>query len=123
MSSTDLNPMEVMRGSTPEGARTYMQLRESVMDNPELRALSTKTKLLVGIGVASALQSSMCTLMWAKQAREAGVQDAEIAEAILVARLLKAATVNDTAAEALLWLTQNPASAGRTMAPTSPEGA
>lgn len=29
--------------------------------------------------------------------------------AILVARLLKAATVNDTAAEALQWLTQNPA--------------
>ena len=57
------------------------------------------------------------------QSGTAGVQDAEIAEAILVARLLKAATVNDTAAEALLWLTQNPASAGQTKAPTSPEGA
>ena len=109
MTDTAINPMEVMKGFSPEGARTYMQLRASVMDTPELRALPTTTKLLVGIGVASALQSSMCTLMWTKQARDAGVPDAEIAEAILVARLLKAATVNDTAAEALQWLTQNPA--------------
>lgn len=109
MTNTAINPMEVMKGFSPEAARTYMQLRASVMDNPELRALPTTTKFLIGIGVASALQSSMCTLMWTKQAREAGVPDAEIVEAILVARLLKAATVNDTAAEALQWLTQNPA--------------
>ena len=109
MSTTAINPMAVLKGFSPEGARSYMQLRESVMDNPELRALPTMTKLLVGIGVASVLQSSMCTLMWVKQARDAGITDAEIAEAILVARLLKAATVNDTAAESMQWLMQNPA--------------
>jgi alkylhydroperoxidase/carboxymuconolactone decarboxylase family protein YurZ len=42
--------------------------------------------------------------MWTKQAKQAGATDAEIAEAILVARLMKMATVNDTAADALAWL-------------------
>jgi hypothetical protein len=39
-----------------------------------------------------------------KLAREAGASEAEIAEAILVSRLMKAATVNDTAADAVAWL-------------------
>mgnify|MGYP003768759011 FL=1 len=54
--------------------------------------------------MAAALQSSTCTLMWTKQARQAGATDAEIAEALLVARLMKMATLNDAAAEALAWL-------------------
>ena len=97
-------PMDVMRAISPAGARTYMEQRAALMDNPELSALSTRIKLLVGIGVASALQSERCTLMWTKQARAAGVSDAEIVETVLTARLMKAATVNDTAAEALAWL-------------------
>jgi AhpD family alkylhydroperoxidase len=97
-------PMDVMRAISPAGARTYMEQRAALMDNPELSALPTRTKLLVGIGVASALQSERCTLMWTKQARAAGVSDAEIVEAVLTARLMKAATVNDAAAEALGWL-------------------
>jgi AhpD family alkylhydroperoxidase len=100
----DPNPMEILKAISPEGARTYMDHRAAIMENPELSALATKTKLLVGIGVASALQSERCTLMWTKQARSAGVADAEIVEAILTARLMKAATVNDAAAEALAWL-------------------
>jgi AhpD family alkylhydroperoxidase len=64
-------------------------------------------KLLIGIGVASALQSSTCTLMWVKQAKKAGATDGEIAEALMVARLMKAATVNDTAIEALRWMLEN----------------
>jgi len=74
------------------------------MDNPQLQAVPAKYKLLVGIGVAAALQSSTCTLMWTRLARQAGVTDAEIAEAVLVSRLMKMATVNDTAADALAWL-------------------
>ncbi len=38
--------------------------------------------------------------MWAKQARKAGVTPPEIVEAIVVSRLMKSATVNDTAADA-----------------------
>jgi len=67
----------------------------------------TKYKLLVGIGVAAALQSSTCTLVWSKLAKQAGAPQAEIAEAILVARLMKMATVNVTAADALAWLSDN----------------
>jgi len=98
------NPMERLRAVSPEGARTYMEHRTAIMDNPALQAVPAKYKLLIGIGVAAALQSSTCTLMWTKLAREAGASEAEIAEAILVSRLMKAATVNDTAADAFAWL-------------------
>jgi len=102
--TTGPTPMDVLRAVSPEGAKTYMEHRTATMDNPQLQSVPLKYKLLVGIGVAAALQSSTCTLMWTKQARAAGITDAEIAEAILVSRLMKMATVNDTAAEALAWL-------------------
>jgi AhpD family alkylhydroperoxidase len=104
MIDTGPNPMEILRRISPEGARTYMDQRAAIMDNPGLSALPLATKLLVGIGVAAALQSSRCTLMWTRQARAAGISDDQIVEAILTARLMKAATVNDTAADALAWL-------------------
>lgn len=104
MMNEERTPMEILGRISPVGARTCMEQRAAIVDNPELAALSTKTKLLVGIGVAAALQSSRCTLMWARQARDAGVTDGEIVEAILTARLMKAATVNDAAADALAWL-------------------
>ena len=97
-------PMDILRAISPEGAKTYVEHRTATMDNPALQTVPVKYKLLIGIGVAASLQSSTCTLMWAKQARQAGVSDAEIAEAILVARLMKMATVNDTAADGLAWL-------------------
>jgi len=101
-------PMDILRAVSPEGAKTYMDHKAATMDNPALQAVPVKYKLLIGIGVAASLQSSTCTLMWVKQARQAGATDAEIAEAILVARLMKMATVNDTAAEALAWLKPEP---------------
>jgi AhpD family alkylhydroperoxidase len=105
MSSTTVGtPMDILRATSPEGAKIYMDHRSAVMENPALQAVPTKQKLLIGIGVAAALQSSTCTLMWTKLAKQAGVSDAEIAEAILVSRLMKMATVNDTAADALAWL-------------------
>ena len=42
--------------------------------------------------------------MWTRLAKQAGVTEAEIAEAILVTRPMKVATVNETAADALAWL-------------------
>ncbi|MCK9459374.1 MAG: carboxymuconolactone decarboxylase family protein [Proteobacteria bacterium] len=97
-------PMDILRAVSPEGAKTYMDHRAATMDNPALQAVPVKYKLLIGIGVAASLQSSTCTTMWVKQAKQAGATDAEIVEAVLVARLMKMATVNDTAAEALAWL-------------------
>jgi AhpD family alkylhydroperoxidase len=102
--TTGHTPMDMLRGISPEGAKTYLDHRAATMDNPRLQAVPLKVKLLIGIGVAAALQSSTCTLMWTRQARGAGISDAEIAEAILVSRLMKMATVNDTAVEALAWL-------------------
>jgi|GEM_PF-399823 AhpD family alkylhydroperoxidase len=104
MKDNTKTPMDALQAAVPEGARTYLQHKASIMENPELQALPTKYKLLVGIGVAAALQSSTCTLMWTKLAKQAGATRAEIGEAILVSRLMKMATVNDTAAEALAWL-------------------
>ena len=97
-------PMDIMKEICPDGMKIYLEHRDVVMDEKRFPALPRKVKLLVGIGVAASLQSSLCTLMWTKLARQAGATDAEIAEAILVSRLMKMATVNDTAAEALAWL-------------------
>jgi alkylhydroperoxidase/carboxymuconolactone decarboxylase family protein YurZ len=97
-------PMELLKAVSPAGAKTYMDHRAAIMDDPRFQALPLKVKLLVGIGVAAALQSSTCTLMWTKQAKEQGASEAEIVEAILVSRLMKMATVNDTAADAFAWL-------------------
>ena len=105
-------PMDLMKAFSPAVAKAYLDQRAVVMDNPELSALPTKTKLLIGIGAAAALQSSTCTLMWVKLARNAGATDAELAEAIAVSRLMKAATVNDTASDAMAWLLEQPKAQG-----------
>jgi len=97
-------PMDLLRAVSPEGAKIYMEHKAATMENPAFQAVPQKYKLLVGIGVAAALQSSTCTLMWTRLARQAGATDQEIAEAILVSRLMKMATVNDTAAEACAGL-------------------
>jgi len=107
MSDPAKSPMDILRAAAPEGAKTYLDHKSAVMENPELQAVPTKYKLLIGIGVAAALQSSTCTLMRSKLAKQAGATQAEIAEAILVSRLMKMATVNDTAAEALAWLNES----------------
>jgi len=69
-------PMDILRAVSPEGAKAYMDHRAATMDNPALQTVPLKYKLLIGIGVAASLQSSTCTLMWTKQARQAGVSDA-----------------------------------------------
>lgn len=106
MSHQGPSPIEIIKRISPVAVETYMQQRQAVMDNPKVQALPAKTKLLIGIGVAAALQSETCTLMWVKQARSAGATNDEIAEAIMTSRLMKAATVNDTAATALAWLSE-----------------
>ena len=98
------NAMKVLTAVSPEGAQSYLDHKAAVMENPELQALPAKYKLLVGIGVAAALRSNSCALMWTKMAKQAGATQAEIAEAILVSRLMTMATVNSAAEDALTWL-------------------
>jgi len=104
--------MRALQEASPEGAQTYMAHKAAILENPQLQALSTKEKLLVGIGVAAALQSSDCALMWTKMARQAGASKDEVAEAILVARLMMMAVVNSAAADTFTWLNQEEGTGG-----------
>jgi len=45
--------------------------------------------------------------MWVKMAKERGVTNEEISEAMMVARYMKQATVNDTISNALRFLAQD----------------
>ncbi len=101
---TDRTPIDLIREVSPDGAQSFIDHRARVMDNPDLQAIPLKHKLLAGVAVAAALQSSSCTVRWTQQAVAAGASEAEVAEAILVARLVKMATVNGTAVDALTWL-------------------
>jgi len=112
MTGSGKTPMDLMRAVSDVAAQTYLDHKAAIMENPALSTLPVKTKLLIGIGVAAALQSSTCTLMWVKLARNAGATDAELAEAIAVSRLMKAATVNDTASDAMAWLLEQPKTQG-----------
>lgn len=104
MAAGTRTPMDSMRDVSPVAAATYLAHRDAIMANPELWALPRSPRLLIGIGVASAQQSSECTSMWTRQAVAAGVPAGEIDEAIAVARLRKAATVNGKAQVAMEWL-------------------
>jgi AhpD family alkylhydroperoxidase len=104
--------MDLLKAFSPAVARSYLDHKAAVMENPELSALPTRAEPLIGIGVAAALQSSTCTVMWTRLAHQAGATNAELAEALAVSGLMKAATVNDTAAEAMAWLLDHPLTPG-----------
>ena len=94
-------PMELLKQVAPEFAKHQMDERALLFDNPQYQSMPKKYKLLAGIAVAAALGSDTCTQMWTKMARENGILTQEIVEAILVARYMKQATVNDTVSGSL----------------------
>ncbi|WLD12838.1 carboxymuconolactone decarboxylase family protein [Planctellipticum variicoloris] len=96
--SNSQTPMDLLRQFAPEFAQNQMDEKALLFDHPSYQAVPGKYKLLMGVAVAAALGSEMCTQMWVRQAKEKGVTNAEITEAIMVARFMKQATVNDTAA-------------------------
>ena len=97
-------PMELLKHVAPEFASNQMDERALLFDNPKYQSVPKKYKLLAGIAVAAALGSDTCTQMWTKMAREGGVSTQEIVEAIMVARYMKQATVNDTVSGSLRLL-------------------
>jgi AhpD family alkylhydroperoxidase len=111
MSSTK-TPMDLVREFAPEFAKNQMEEKALLFDHPSYQAVPAKYKTLIGVAVAAALGSEMCTEMWARQAKEKGATVREITEAIMVARFMKQATVNDTAAKTLTWLAETGADAG-----------
>ena len=89
-------PMELLQELAPEFAKNQMEEKALLFEHERYQKLSAKCKFLIGIGVAAALGSDTCTQMWVKMARQKSVTADEIIEAIMVARYMKQATVNDT---------------------------
>lgn len=95
--------MDLLKQIAPEFAENQFDQRALLFESPKYQAVPLKYKLLAGIAVAATLGSVTCTEMWTKMAIQKGVSEAEISEAILVARYMKMATVNDTASSSL-WM-------------------
>ena len=88
----------------PNSRRTRWTKRALIFEHPNYQAVPAKYKLLIGIAAAAISGSDTCTQMWVKMAIDQGVTNAEITEAIMVARYMKQATVNDTVSNALRLL-------------------
>lgn len=97
-------PMELVKEFAPEFAQNQMDEKALLFEHPNYHAVPAKFKLLIGITAAAISGSDTCTLMWVKMAKDKGVTNGEITEAIMVARYMKQATVNDTASNAFRLL-------------------
>ena len=95
------SPMELLKHFAPEFAQNQMQEKSLIFENKKYQKVPNKYKTLIGIGVAAALSSDTCTQMWTNMAKQNGVTNEEIVEAMNVARYMKQATVNDTIANSL----------------------
>lgn len=111
MSNTK-SPMDLVKQFAPEFAQNQMDEKALLFEHPNYQSIPAKYKTLIGTAVAAALGSEKCTEMWARQAQGKGATTREITEAIMVARFMKRATVNDTAAKTLAWLSEAGAGAG-----------
>jgi len=107
MEKTSTTPMDLLKQLAPEFAQNQFDQRGLLFESPGYQAVPLKYKLLAGIAVAAALGSVTCTEMWTKMALQKGVSPAEISEAILVARYMKMATVNDTASSSIEMILSN----------------
>jgi len=97
-------PMELLKEFAPEFAKNQMDEKALLFENPNYQAVPEKYKLLIGIASAAIAGSDTCTQMWVKMAKEKDITNNEITEAIMVARYMKQATVNDTVSNALRFL-------------------
>jgi AhpD family alkylhydroperoxidase len=93
--------MELLKQFAPEFAENQMQEKSLLFENEKYQKVPGKYKMLVGIGAAAALGSDTCTQMWTKLAKQKGVTNDEIVEAMKAAHYMKQATVNDTIADSL----------------------
>ena len=98
------SPMDLPKEFAPEFAQNQMDEKVLIFEHPNYQAVPTKYKLLIGIAAAAISGSDTCTQMWVKMAKDNGITNAEITEAIMVARYMKQATVNDTVSNALRLL-------------------
>ena len=101
------SPMDLLKEFAPEFAQQQMDGKALLFENDKYQAVPGKYKLLAGIAAAAVLNSDTCTRMWVKQAKASGVSNQEITEAIMVARYMKQAVVNDTVANTFQLLSEN----------------
>lgn len=94
-------PMELLKEIAPEFAQSQMNDKKTLFDDEKYQQIPKKYKFLIGLATAAALGSDMCTRMWTKQAIASGANKSEVTEAMMVARFLKQATVNDTIASSI----------------------
>ena len=99
--------MELLKHFAPEFAQNQMHEKSLIFENEKYQKVPNKYKMLVGIGVAASLGSNTCTQMWTKMAKQSGVTNEEIVEAMNVARYMKKATVNDAIANSSKLLEEN----------------
>lgn len=97
-------PMKLLKEFAPEFAQNQMDEKALLFEHPNYQSVPAKYKLLIGIAAAAIAGSDTCTQMWVNMAKDKGVTPQEIVEAIMVARYMKQATVNDTASNALRML-------------------
>lgn len=100
-------PIDLLKEFAPEFAKNQLDEKALLFENEKYQSIPNKYKLLAGIAAAAVLNSDTCTRMWVKQAKDAGVTNAEIIESIMVARYMKQAVVNDTVANTLSLLSDN----------------
>ena len=100
-------PIDLLKEFAPEFAQHQMDEKVLLFEHEKYQAVPKKYKLLAGIALAAVLNSDTCTRMWVKQAKAEGITNQEIAEAIMVARYMKQATVNDTVANTFQLLSEN----------------
>jgi AhpD family alkylhydroperoxidase len=100
-------PMDLLNEFAPEFAKHQLDDKALLFENEKYQAVPKKYKLLAGIAAAAVLGSDTCVRMWVAQAKSAGITNQEITEAIMVARYMKQAVVNDTVANTLQLLSDN----------------
>mgnify|MGYP001390875532 FL=1 len=105
-------PMQLLSELAPEFAKNQMEEKTLLFEHPNFQAVPAKYKLLIGIAAAAIANSDTCTQMWVRMAMDQGVTKEEITEAVMVARYMKQATVNDTVSNAFRMLSPEPETAG-----------
>lgn len=104
--NTQKTPMDLLKEFAPEFAKHQMDEKALLFDHENYQAVPKKYKILAGIAAAAVLNSDTCTQMWVKQAKANDITNNEITEAILVARYIKQAVVNDTVSGTLMKISQ-----------------
>jgi len=94
-------PQLLMSKVVPEWIPRQMDERQFVMQLPNI---PEKYKHLIMIAVAAAVGNKMCAEIFTKIAKQGGVTEREIGEAILIARFALSSTIFATVTPALEWL-------------------